>query len=180
MKLVLSLLVLAGVMYTNDTFAGGRGRWSSCDSGSGWSTVDSGGWSSGWSSCDSGGWSECPPSNYYSSCDGYGQVYSAPYYSVPQSHTYYRGEDGRRYVEIDGVLYVVRSSQVQPSQAIPQRQYAPAPAKVVQQQPKTSQGTEALPAPKANAKANGLLSNPTRQEAPRTRYPGVEFFPGNN
>lgn len=182
MKLVLSLLVLAGVMYTNDTFAGGR-RSASCGDG-GW---QSSGWhSSGWTPVDHGGWSSCDSGWHVSSCcDDYGyQTYGQPYYVPQQSQAQYRS-GSHRYVEIDGYLYLVRTPQVQQhSYEVPAatKQYAPAPAMVTESPRHASQQGE-LPTPKAKApvqKSNGLLSNPTRGEAPRSRYEGVEFFDRSN
>lgn len=187
MKLVLSLLVLAGVMYANDTFAGGRhgggrgfsgGGWSS-----GWTPVEYGG---GWSSCDSGEWRECQPQPS-NCCESYGyQSYEQPYYAPSysqarsQSSSYYYVDGG------DGYLYLVRRAPQAPqhSYEAPQsKQYAPAPAAVTQQQlpPRASQaGVPPTPA-QVQQRPNGLLSNPSRQpEVPASRYKGVEFFDRNN
>lgn len=202
MKRVLSLLVFVSVVYT--TIASAEYR-SSCD----------GYYDSGWSECSG------PVYTSSSSCcgsydDGYSSYssyipsvsYSSSSYYQPrsESYPYYRDSSGRRYVDVDGVLYRVSSQKTTvqrpaPSTSVPRYPQAPSTASrratVPQAAPLASapkytpvpstasrqpnvvgqSASDELPAPKNGSKrSNGLLSNPTREETQRTRYPGVEFF----
>lgn len=172
MKLVLGLLMLAGVVLTNEASAerrfGGGGR----VIGGGWRPV--GGWtevpSRGFSGC--GEWTEVP-SYSFSGCGS-----SSAYYEVP-SQTYARSSSGKTYVLIDGEWWAVRSPQVVVNEEyVSPRFNSPSASVVKPQRSSSSQQPEEIATPQANKprRSDGLLGNPTRDEAPATRYPGVEFF----